>query len=76
MSDDFSPAPGTWKTLQWAYEMGAATLGEAYDMLEQFENSNDVAEVLGEDDTIEAVREDIEYGLETVGPDTALDAVL
>ncbi|WP_433789927.1 hypothetical protein [Actinoplanes sp. CA-252034] len=76
MSDEFSPAAGTWNMLQWAYEMGAATLGEAYDMLEQFENSNDVAEVLGEDDTIEAVREDIEYGLETAGPDTTLAALL
>jgi hypothetical protein len=56
--------------------MGAATLGEAHDMLEQFENSNDVPEVLGEDDTIEAVREEIEVGLETVGPDIELDALL
>ncbi len=76
MTDDFAPSSGTWRTLRWAYEMGAATLGEAHDMLEQFENSNDVPEVLGEDDTIEAVREEIEVGLETVGPDIELDALL
>lgn len=76
MIDDFSPSNGTWRTLRWAQEMGASTLGEAYDMLDQFENSNDVPEVLGEDDTIEAVREEIEDGLETVGPDTDLSALL
>jgi hypothetical protein len=76
VSDDFSPSAGTWNTLQWAHEMGASTLGEAYDMLDQFENSNDVPEVLGEDDTVEAVREEIEFGLETAGPDTALSTLL
>jgi hypothetical protein len=76
VNDDFSPSGGTGNTLRWAHEMGASTLGEAYDMLEQFENSNDVAEVLGEDDTVEAVREEIEFGLDTVGPDTELDALL
>ncbi|BEL02818.1 hypothetical protein Q0Z83_010090 [Actinoplanes sichuanensis] len=74
--DEFSPSNGTWNTLRWAQEMGASTLGEAYDMLDQFENSNDVPEVLGEDDTIEAVREEIEFGLDTVGPDTDLSTAL
>src|SRR5262245_37754719 len=39
-----------WETLQWAHEMGASTLGETCDMLEQLELSNDVPEVLGHDD--------------------------
>jgi hypothetical protein len=29
------------------YQLGASTLGEAYDMLEQLELSNDVPEILG-----------------------------
>ncbi|MFF5078370.1 hypothetical protein ACFY36_15070 [Actinoplanes sp. NPDC000266] len=76
MSDDFSPSAAALNTLRWAQEMGASTLGEAYDMLEQLELSNDIPEVLGEDDTIEDVREDLEYGLETTGPDTPLTALV
>ncbi|WP_433295873.1 hypothetical protein ACQP2F_36960 [Actinoplanes sp. CA-030573] len=56
--------------------MGATTLGEAYDMLDQLEISNDVPEVLGEDDTIEGVREELEFGLETAGADTPLGSLL
>ena len=73
---DFSPSSASLNTLRWAGEMGATTLGEAYDMLEQFEVSNDVPEVLGEDDTIEGVREELEFGLEAIGPDTLLTALL
>ncbi|WP_433383470.1 hypothetical protein ACQPZX_21440 [Actinoplanes sp. CA-142083] len=70
--EDFAPSAAALNTLRWAYEMGASTLGEAYDMLDQFENSNDVPEVLGHDDTVEGVREELEAGLETVGPDVPL----
>jgi len=62
--------------LRWAHQMGASTLGEAYDMLEQLELSNDVPEVLGHDDTVEAVREELEFGIETAGPDTLLTTLL
>jgi len=62
--------------LRWAHEMGASTLGEAYDMLEQLELSNDVPEVLGHDDTVEGVREELEFGIETAGPETLLTTLL
>ena len=45
-------------------------------MLDQFELSNDVPEVLGHDDSIDDVREEIEYGLDTAGPDTPLTTLL
>ena len=73
---DFSPSTASLNTLRWAHEMGATTLGEAYDMLEQFETSNDVPEVLGADDTVEGVREDLEFGMATIGPDTPLTTLL
>ena len=72
MDEEFLPSTGARNTLRWAHEMGASTLGEAYDMLEQLELSNDVPEVLGHDDTVEAVRKEIEFGIETAGPDTLL----
>ena len=74
--EEFAPSTGARNTLRWAQEMGASTLGEAYDMLEQLELSNDVPEVLGHDDTVEAVREELEFGIETVGPDTSLTTLL
>jgi hypothetical protein len=74
--DEFTPSAGARNTLRWASEMGASTLGEAYDLLEQLELSNDVPEVLGEYDTIEGVREELEFGIETVGPDTPLATLL
>jgi hypothetical protein len=61
--------------LRWAYEKGASTLGEAYEMLEQLEFSNDVPEVLGHDDTVEGVREELEFGIEAAGPDTLLTSL-
>ena len=70
--DEFAPSTGARNMLRWAYEMGASTLGEAYDMLEQFETSNDVPEVLGHDDTVDDVRDELGSGIEIVGPDTAL----
>ncbi|GGN65237.1 hypothetical protein GCM10010112_26330 [Actinoplanes lobatus] len=74
--EEFSPSAGALNTLRWAYGMGATTLGEAYDMLEQLELSNDVPEVLGHDDTVENVREELDFGLETVGPDAPLTSLL
>ena len=74
--DDFDPSAGARSTLQWAQEMGASTLGEAYDLLDQFEVSNDVPEVLGTDDTVDDIRQEIELGLELVGADTTLTDLL
>ena len=74
--EQFSPSAASLNTLRWAYELGASTLGEAYDMLEQLELSNDVPEVLGHDDTVDDVREELEFGIETVGPDTLLTYLL
>jgi hypothetical protein len=74
--EEFAPSTGARNTLRWTHEMGASTLGEAYDMLEQLELSNDVPEVLGDDDTVEGVREELEFGIETAGPDTLLSTLL
>jgi hypothetical protein len=74
--EEFVPSTGARNTLRWAYEMGASTLGDAHDMLEQLEFSNDVPEVLGHDDTVEGVREELEFGIETAGPDTLLTTLL
>ncbi|MFI5892713.1 hypothetical protein ACIA5D_21645 [Actinoplanes sp. NPDC051513] len=74
--EEFAPSAAARNTLRWALEMGATTLGEAYDMLEQLELSNDVPEVLGHDDTVEGVREELEFGIEAAGPDTALTTLL
>jgi hypothetical protein len=73
--EEFAPSSGALNTLRWAQEMGATTLGEAYDMLEQLERSNDVPEVLGHDDTVDDVREELDFGIEAVGPDTLLTAL-
>ena len=74
--EEFVPSTGAQNTLRWAHEMGASRLGEAYDMLEQLELSNDVPEVLGHDGTVEGVREELEFGIETAGPDALLTTLL
>lgn len=74
--DDIDPSRGTRSYLRWAVEMGATTLGEAADLLEQFELGNDVPEILGEDDTVDAVRAEIEEGLESAGADQELTALM
>jgi hypothetical protein len=74
--DEFAPSTAAGNVLRWAQEMGASTLGEAYDMLEQLELSNDVPEVLGDDDTVDGVREELDFGLEAAGPDTPLATLL
>jgi hypothetical protein len=74
--DEFAPSAAARNTLRWAHGMGASTLGEAYDLLEQLELSNDVPEVLGEDETVEGVREELDFGIEAAGPDALLTTLL
>jgi len=74
--EDFSPSAGARSTLRWAHEHGATTLGEAYDLLDQLEVSNDIPEVLGHDDTVQGVREELELGIDLVGADAALTDLL
>lgn len=74
--EEFHPSTGARSTLVWAQEHGASTLGEAYDLLDQLELSNDVPEVLGEEDTVDGMREELEVGIETVGADAALTGLL
>jgi hypothetical protein len=74
--EEFQPSAGARNTLQWAQEHGAATLGEAYDLLDQLEVSNDVPEVLGHDDTVEGVRAELESGIDLIGADAALTSLL
>jgi hypothetical protein len=74
--DEFHPSAGARSTMQWAHEHGASTLGEAYDLLDQLAVSNDIAEVLGHEVTVEGVREELELGIELIGSDTALTGLL
>ena len=74
--EEFSPSSGARRTLQWAHEHGASTLGEAYDLLDQQEVSNDVPEVLGHDDTVAGMREELELGIELLGAGAALTSLL
>jgi hypothetical protein len=74
--EEFHPSAGARSTLQWAYEHGASTMGEAHDLLDQLEVSNDVPEVLGHDDTVEGIREELELGIELIGADAALTGLL
>ena len=74
--DEFEPSTSARNTLRWAYEMGASTLGEAYDLLDQLEVSNDVPEVLGQEDTVDDVRQEFELGIDLVGADAPLSSLL
>ena len=74
--EEFEPSAGVGRTLRWAHELGAETLSEAYDLIDQLEVSNDVPEVLGHDDTVEDVRQELELGIELVGADAALTSWL
>lgn len=74
--EEFLPSAGTRSYLRWAAVNGAATLGEAHDLLEVFEVGNDVPEVLGHDETVTFVREEVEVGVELLGADAPLDDVL
>ena len=74
--EEFHPSAGARSTLLWAHEHGASTLGEAYDLLNQLEVSNDVPEVLGHDDTIDGMREELELGIDLLGADAAVTTLL
>ena len=74
--EDFDPSATARSTLRWAQALGATTLGEAYDMLDQLEMSNDVPEVLGHDGTVEDVRAELADGLDLIGPDASLTGLL
>ena len=74
--NEFDPSPTAWNTLRWAHDLGASTLGDAYDMLDQLEISNDIPEVLGHDGTVDDVREEFLFGMEAVGPDAELATLL
>ena len=74
--EEFDPSAGARSTLQWAHAHGASTLGEAYDLLDQLEVSNDIPEVRAHDDTIQGVREELELGIDLVGADAVLTTLL
>lgn len=74
--EEFDPTGVARSVLRWAQEFGATTLGEAYDMLDQLEVSNDVPEVLGHDGTVDEVREEFLFAIDTVGPDAELTTLL
>ena len=74
--EEFHPSTGARRTLQWAQEHGASTLGEAYDLLDQLAVSNDIPEVLGHDDTVDGIREELELGIELLGADAEVTGVL
>jgi len=74
--EEFEPSAGSRSALRWAREMGATTLGEAFDLLDQLAVSNDVPEVLGQDDTLDEVRLELELGIDLVGMDADLDPLL
>lgn len=74
--EEFDPSSATRAVLRWTTEMGASTLGEAFEMLDAFEHSNDVPEILGQDDTVDEVREELAVGLDLVGADTEIARVL
>jgi hypothetical protein len=74
--EEFLPSTGARSAMQWAYEHGASTLGEAYDLLDQLEVSNDVPEVLGHDETVDGVRDELDAGIEIAGADAALTDLL
>ena len=74
--DEFDPSISARNVLRWAHELGASTLGEAYDMLDQLEISNDVPEMLGHDDTVEDVREELDLGIQILGLDALLTTLL
>jgi hypothetical protein len=74
--DEFDPSISARNALRWAHELGASTLGEAYDLLDQLEVSNDIPELLGQEDTVEDVRQEFELGLDLVGADAPLSGLL
>jgi hypothetical protein len=74
--DEFEPSSTTRNVLAWAQAAGASTIGEALEMLDVLENSNDIPEVLGESGNLNDVRDELGAGIELVGDDRAIDDVL
>jgi hypothetical protein len=74
--EEFDPSASARNTLRWAHENGASTLGEAYDLLDQLAVSNDIPEVLGQEDTVEDVRQEFELGIDLLGADAPLSSLL
>jgi hypothetical protein len=74
--EEFHPSSGARRVLRWAHENGASTLAEAYDLLDQLEISNDIPEVLGEGDTVDGMREELEVGIELIGADASLSGLM
>jgi hypothetical protein len=74
--DDYEPASATRNVLAWAQAAGASTIGDALEMLDVLEISNDVPEVLGESGDLDDVRDELEFGIELVGHDCTIDSVL
>jgi hypothetical protein len=74
--EEFEPSSTTSNVLVWARASGASTIGDALEMLDVLENSNDVPEVLGESGDLNDVRDELEAGIELVGGDRTIDDVL
>jgi hypothetical protein len=74
--DEFEPSNTTRSVLTWARAAGASTIGDALEMLDVLENSNDVPQVLGERGDLNDVCDELEAGIELVGDDRAIDDVL
>jgi hypothetical protein len=74
--EEFDPSTTTRNVLAWARAAGASTIGDALEMLDVLENSNDVPEVLGESGDLNDVRDDLGAGIELVGDDRGIDDLL
>jgi hypothetical protein len=74
--DEFEPSSTTRNVLAWAQAAGASTIGEALEMLDVLENSNDVPEVLGESGDLNDVRDELEAGIELDSDGRAIEDVL
>jgi hypothetical protein len=74
--DEFEPSSTTRNVLGWAQAAGASTIGEALELLDVLEVSNDVPEVLGESGDLNDVRDELGAGIDLVGADHAIDDLL
>ena len=74
--DEFEPVEHHRYVPAWAQAAGGSTIGDALEMLDALQNSNDVPEVLGESGDLDDVRDELEAGIELVGDDRAIDDAL
>ena len=74
--DEFEPTSTTRDVLAWARAAGASSLVDALELLDVLAVSNDVPEVLGETGDLDQVRAELEEGIDLIGPDADIDAVL